>query len=269
VSLGSMPGSPGVPLPRGPVQPPNVTIPSPSSPPRLQAAPPLADASQNGNPTAVQTGMTPGTQQNVDAAGQRLASDTDALTQYPTRVQPLLEAIKVAPNAGVGPGSDKINQVASFLQSRGVNVGLTPDMSSTAAYDLLQKNLAKYARAIPGANNSEGQLASAISANPHATMNTLGLHDALVQTLAQERMQAALRKNYNGPLNGPAYQQYLQQQSTTVDPRAFAHDQLTPAQQKNIFSGMTSKTEQTNYINSLNMARQTGVMTNNAFPAPQ
>lgn len=281
VPLGSMPGSvvspqPGAPAYPGPVprpgavKPPAVNIPSPSNPPRLPGAvqPPQPSQAANGNPPGfVPTALPPGSQQNIDAAGQRLAQDTDALTQYPTRVQPLLEAIKVAPNAGSGPGSEKLNQIASFLQSRGINVGLTPDMSSTAAYDLLTKNLQRYTNGLPLANQSQDGLASAISGNPHASMTSLGLHDSLVQTLAMERMQAALRKGYTGPLDGPSYQKYLTDQSTKIDPRAFVQDQLSTDSQHKMFAGMT-RDEQDKFIASRNLANSTGVMTNNSFAPP-
>lgn len=290
VPLGSMPGSPGVPLNGGPpapstaplprpgaIQPPPIVIPSPSSPPRLggsgqpSQAPQTAAPASNNPPGFVATQPVPGTLENVDAAGKRFAADSDALTQFPTRIQPLVEALKIAPNARGGPGSDKINELASFLQSRGISVGLNPDTSTTAAYDLLQKNLQKYANSLPQAQSSDAGLAAAISGNPHASMSGLGLHDALVQTLALERMQAALRKNYTGAPNGPAYQAYLQDQSTKIDPRAFVNDELGKEGRARVFSSMTGPNQAQqikNYQDSLHMSRSTGVASNTAFPAP-
>lgn len=277
--LGAMPGSPGVPLGGGPamplprpgmVVPPQINIPSPINPPRLGGAvqPSQGGAPAPGNPPGfVATSPIPGTQQNIDTAGQRFAADSDALTQFPTRIQPLVEALKIAPNARGGPGSDKINEIASFLQSRGAGVGINSDTSTTAAYDLLTKNLQKYANSLPQAQSSDAGLAAAISGNPHASMSSLGLHDALVQTLALERMQAALRKNYTGAPNGPAYQAYLQDQSTKIDPRAFVNDELGQAGRARVFNGMTGSQQQ-NYMSSLKMARDTGVSSNTAFPAP-
>lgn len=289
--LGAMPGSPGVPLGGGPampvppvpppsgaplprpgmVVPPQINIPSPINPPRLGGA---VQPSQGGAPAPVNppgfvaTSPIPGTQQNIDAAGQRFAADSEALTQFPQRVQPLLEALKVAPNSRTGPGSAQTNEIAAFLQSRGIQAPAA-DMNQTAAYDLLTKNLQRYANSLPQAQSSDAGLAAAISGNPHATMTSLGLHDALVQTLALERMQAALRKNYTGAPNGPAYQAYLQDQSTKIDPRAFVNDELGQAGRARVFGTLTTPQQYQNYKDSLAMARGTGVTTDTAFPPPQ
>lgn len=265
--LGTMPGSPGV---AGPVQSPKVNIPSPNNPARLHPAQTAQNVPPPNTPSGFSpTALPPGSQPTIDASSQRLADDTTAMNAYPTRVQPLLQAIALAPNARSGPGSETINQVASFLQSRGSNVGITPGMDQSAAYDLLKKNLQKYTNALPQSGKSDAQLASAISGNPNASMSSLGLKDALVENLALERMQTALRKNYTGQMNGPAYQQYLDTQTARLDPRAFvANDQMTKDARMKMFKGMSPQ-DYENYKSSLEMARNSGVMTNTAFPSPQ
>ena len=137
---------------------------------------------------------------------------------------------------GVGPGTAYVNNIKSFFLAQGGDLSkYLPDVDATkiAARDEAEKYMTQYTlnRANSLGPLTGDKLAAAINGNANGHISTLAAKDMLKVNMALERMgvagTAAFQSSGYPEQNYPTF---MANWSRSVDPRAFAIDQMTQAE---------------------------------------
>jgi hypothetical protein len=217
---------------------------------------------------AVRTSLPPGSDIPLKQSAQQYADDRQNAATYASRTFPLQAAISLyKEGTSTGPGSDWINNVRSFISSRASNLGLDIGKVQTANFDELNKYLTQYVTQNPMAAGSDARLASALTGNPSTHISTLAGQNVARAALALERMKQAAIVGYNGTPQG--YANYMQNYATHVDPRAFAVDLMSPAEQQKMVASMKSPQERLQFQQSYETAKRLGLLQTTAMPPNQ
>ncbi len=193
---------------------------------------------------AIPVGPVPGQVAAQEAAG---AGSGAAYVQAQTRAagfsqrqyqaQTALGALQQLGPTGTGPGSEGRNAIVSYAAS----LGLTAPSDATKAYDEANKYLTQMALAQPGATSSEGQLASALTGNASTHISNLAAQDVVKANVALDRQtQGALLAFQQSGQTPDQWQKFATHWSSTVDPRVYAFDLLSPAQRTSVMAGMST-----------------------------
>ena len=250
-----------------------------------------APAPSYGTPAPMVTGLGPGQQAGLDAAGKASAAQwadlqnsvggTAAGGGSAGRIymlqhgQDLLQ--RLGPT-GTGPSSPQTQAFASYIQSL---PGIGPIASSLgidpqriASYDEANKVLTAYASARAGARGgtTDSQLATTLSSNASTHISNLAAQDVVKANIGLERMdqaQAQAFQNEKDPASGQAltpdqFSNFSADWNNKMDPRAFVADQLSPQQFASTVNGMAPD-EQTKFKQTFNTAVNNGWMSRPAW----
>ncbi len=234
----------------------------PTAAPQSAYAPPSAPAAPQmpapGQPMA--TGLSPAQQAGMDAAGAASAKQWAGMQASvggsAARIYQLKSALgdlQALGTTGTGPSAGTVNNVKSYLQSLpGVGTALGFDTNNIANYDQANKYLTGYAAARAGARGgtTDNQLATTLSSNASTSISNLAATNVVKANIGLERMdQAQVAGFQNGidPATGQPtgqkltpdqFSDYSAKFNTSMDPRAFIADQLTPQQFTATVNGM-------------------------------
>ena len=230
-----------------------------------------------GSPMPV--GLPPGQQAGLDAAGKASADQWAAQQQLvggsAGRIYQLRSALgdlQALGPTGTGPSAGTVNTVKSYMQSLpivGSMVGFDPNQ--IANYDTANKYLQAYASARAGAHGgtTDSQLATTLSSNASTHISNLAAINVVKANLGLERMdQAQIAGFQNGldPATGlptgqhptpDQYSDYSARFNSSMDPRAFIADQLSPQQFGATVSTMQPN-ERAQFQHTFNTAIQNG-----------
>ncbi len=233
------------------------------SPPgtRIQEQSPAAVAAQ----TATGTG-----------AGAAYLNDSVSAMKANARLMPLLRSIDLADKmkeGDVGPGTDMINHLKSFLISQTpewlknvgdkIGIELTPDKVKVADYNELKKYLTQNAQNLSdslGPHTNQG-LSTTITGQPNLDVSAMALKDLLRYTLAGQRMEQARPLAFSDTgLGADKYPEWGAKWTATTDPRVYLMDKITPEKRKEILDSIKDETSQNNFFDRYNSAVNNGVV---------
>lgn len=204
-------------------------------------------AAQQGVP-GVQTGLAPGQQSGLTAAGVSSSNAAqslhDAAADAPMRIN-LLQNARDALTVGVdgnghpvntGPGAAWRNTAKSFVNalspSTAKSLGITGDVQS---FDEFKKILTNYASSVSGSlgTGTDARLNAAVTGNANPDISSLANQDILTKTVAAEKMRAA--QDYAFQNSGQTPDQFNKFQTNwnkKVDPQMFVYANMTPDQRQ-------------------------------------
>ena len=197
----------------------------------------------------VTTGLPPGTaearQQAGTVSGQQYAGDLANSANYANNIFPLQKAIPALGalgTTGTGPGTEGRNQITSFMNSLGVNLGIPGfDARTVKDYDESTKYLQDWVNRT-GNISTNDKLAAAVSGNASTHISNAAAIDVAKSALALRMMDQGKLKAFQA--TGLPPEQY----STWVannwsgkldDPRAYAFPGMTRDKQETMLKSMS------------------------------
>ena len=207
---------------------------------------------------ALPTALPPGADITIKAANDAWATANTNANSYAQRSFPVAQALALAKSGTLttGAGASAINDIKSWLQTRAATFGVDAQTIANSNFQQLEKYLQQNVNAQPMASGSDARLASALTGNPSAHLNTLALVDVLKATQALQRMEqmAVLDFRARGEPNGQ-WNRFMSDWQTHHDPRAFVFDQMDADQQRKMVMGMTGP-ERASFQRSLDLIKQ-------------
>lgn len=162
------------------------------------------------------------------------------------RVYPLTQAIQLLQKlgeGGTGPGSERLNEMFSAyitMAPEQFKKLWKPDAERVAQFDEIRKYLNEYAQnkanqANLGPHTNAG-LETTQSANPSVNISNLASTKLAIKELALQRMNhAGYLNSLQQGIPSEQWSDYLPKYKSTVDPRAYTLDVLTPAERNQLF----------------------------------
>lgn len=257
--------NPGAPAPGGAAAPP-----APAPKPGATAAPaPGAPAAIP--PPPVPLAPRPDDEARWKASSDLYARDKEATTNFQQRLFPLAQVWSILASGDVttGQGAEALNRAKSFLMTAGSNLGFDMSkLSNVKDMDELAKYMQQYVNAQGMSGRSDQALASAISGNPSAHLNTLANREVVKPLIAMERMKQMAMKDFETSGGGHPndYTRFLNDWQNDHDPRAFMFDMLTKEQRTKMVAGMT-KEDRARFSKTLDLVEKTpGLMSLSTMP---
>ena len=158
-----------------------------------------------------------------------------------------LAALQKLGPTGTGPGTEGRNALVSYATS----LGFTAPSDATKAYDEANKYLIQLAMSQPGASGSDSRLATALTGNASTHISNLAAQDVVRANIALDRQnQGALLAFQQLPQDQQTpskWQTFATHWSSTVDPRVYGFDLMTPAQRSTMMKDMSPAQKATFY----------------------
>lgn len=165
--------------------------------------------------------------QAAKVSSDKYSADAAAQTNYQQSILPIEQAyksVKALGTEGVGPGSEELNQMKSFL----VTMGVIPPSENLKDFDEANKYLTQMARST-GFTGSDAQLAAAQQASPSMKTSNGAALAVLQKAAALARMQNAQVRSFEATGQGPEkYSKWATNWNTSQNPVAYAFDMMTP-----------------------------------------
>lgn len=191
------------------------------------------------------------------AAQYQAAKNNDA--NYQANLVPLEKSLSLLPDTPLfGKGAQIPTDVAQVLNTFGIPIG--SDQAKNASE--LDKYLTQVARGSGAAPNSDQQLLAAFSANPNMNTNKAAAIDVIKTMMALQRMQHAIVADADAQgIKPEAYSDFARRLGSTLDPRAFGVDMMTPEAKAALAKELQSNpAERHKFAQSLRAAAQAGVL---------
>lgn len=223
--------------------------------PQRQAAPPpelLPGAqpgswSQGARPAGkppVAAAAAPGDVKTQETSAASYSSELEKAGNYAQRINPLRQAIPLIrgmKETDIGPGSERLQDVKSFLQTLGAGRLANIDPEKIQKYNEVKKYLTAYASQQAqgmGPHTNDG-LAQAVASNPNMSMDKLSVEELTKIALGLERYNHAAIREFNQLVrtqqaSPDQWQSFKADWATKNDPRAFVYDLLDGKAQKRI-----------------------------------
>jgi hypothetical protein len=236
------------------------------------AAPPAPAPSTTTTPPVppVPTAPRPDDEARWKASTDLYSRDKEATTNYQQRIFPLAQVSSILASGDVttGQGAEALNRAKSFLMTAGANLGFDMDkLAKVDKFDELAKYMQQYVNAQGMSARSDQALASAITGNASAHLNTLANKEVVKPLLAMERMKQMAMQDFEKTDGHPQnYSRFLNDWQNTHDPRAFMADLLSKEQYTQMVNKMTD-TERQRFSDTLHLVETTpGIMTLATMP---
>lgn len=182
-----------------------------------------------------------------------------------------LDALELA---RTGPGTSTVAQKLAFLQAQGIPLPFGPDpndYSSAANYEVLQKNLLRFAQNSSQTSGTDLGLQTQIASNADADhmVNAANRH-VVLQDLGLLRQRMAMVRQQDA--SGVGYRDQQKNFPLDTDATAFAWDKMNPAERQAYLTKIDPKgTKDTpafqKWSKSMAIARDTGVWQQNPASA--
>ncbi|MDB5531602.1 MAG: hypothetical protein JWR51_4705 [Devosia sp.] len=193
------------------------------------------------------------------ASGEDLAAARLRETNFQRDILPLSKAIpalEALGTTGTGPGTEQINEIASFLQSMGVP-GI--DATKVKNFDEVRKYLSQYAQA--GDPSTNDKLAAAFAANPSVGVSNAAAVDVAKTALALRKLQNAQLKAFEASgLPESQFTKFAAQFNAEQDPRAYAIDMMDDKARAKLLGDLKGE-ERAKFAKSLRKAIDLGLVT--------
>jgi hypothetical protein len=165
--------------------------------------------------------------QAAKVSSDKYSADAAAQTNYQQSILPIEQAyksVKALGTTGVGPGSEELNQMKSFL----VTVGFMNPTENLKDFDEANKYLTQMARST-GFTGSDAQLAAAQQASPSMKTSNGAALAVLQKAASLARMQNAQVRAFEASGQGPEkYSKWATNWNSSQNPVAYAFDMMTP-----------------------------------------
>lgn len=202
------------------------------------------------------------------AGGDQWVTDQQSNANSNTRINTLSNALTALQSATTGTGADKLQALKSaimtFSPSDWGKYLPGVDQNKIASYDEANKYLTQYAqqKAAGMGNGTDAQLSAAITGNGNTHISNLAAQDVVKVNIGLERMEQARTAAFQaqidaGTLNPSDYSSWKSKFGSTMDPRVFVADQLSPQRFKSMVDKMPASQQQT-FRNQYNWAVQNG-----------
>lgn len=173
------------------------------------------------------------TEKRIEQGQTAYTEDQKSVPALQGGVTSLTKALHSLNNVATGKGTNMVQLVREYVTSlanfAGVDIGFTGDQAADRAK--IDKFLTEYARSGGLAGRSVEHLQAAMSANPSGEISNAAAQDIVRQLIGKDRQAIAAVQG------SPGAQGHLDSKNKTVtstDPRGFAWDQYTKAQQDEI-----------------------------------
>lgn len=204
--------------------------------------------------------------QAAKVSSDKYSADAAAQTNYQQNILPIEQAyqsVKALGTTGVGPGSEELNQMKSFL----VTMGVIPPSENLKDFDEANKYLTQMARST-GFTGSDAQLAAAQQASPSMKTSNGAALAVLQKAAALARMQNAQVRAFEASGQGPEkYSKWATSWNSSQNPVAYAFDMMTP-EDRVAYVKTLSAPERQKFVSSLQTATQLGLVTPPQASAP-
>ena len=270
VSSASPPGTPApgtVPSP-GRINP----VPPAGSPLRNSAvATPTATPPSQSGGNAVPGGNTPigvartgppqGQPEQIEQDQKLYGADVGTMPDMQRRAvagKAALDALSLV--GGTGPMSDKFTRIYAFLQGQGIDPGVNPnDYGSTAAYQVLAKNLLRFAQDSSTRSGTDLGLTTQLHSNANAEdMLPAANRHVLIQDMGLLRQKMAMVKGQEA--SGSGYRERTKNFPTDTDPNAFAWDIMSPPERQSYYNSIKDNPKaRAKWEKSMQIAKDNGV----------
>lgn len=202
------------------------------------------------------------------AGGDQWVTDQQSNANSNTRINTLSNALTALQSATTGTGADKLQALKSaimtFSPSDWGKYLPGVDQNKIASYDEANKYLTQYAqqKAAGMGHGTDAQLSAAITGNGNTHISNLAAQDVVKVNIGLERMEQARTAAFQeqldaGTLKPSDYSSWKSKFGSTMDPRVFVADQLSPQQFKAMVGKMPAPQQQT-FRNQYNWAVQNG-----------
>jgi hypothetical protein len=207
-----------------------------------------------------------------DVSAKQYSDDLVQAANFPRASLPLTKAIPLLEQLGTqgtGPGSDTWNHAMSFLQTMGVPI---TDPTKIQAYDEAKKYLTDFVNQT-GNSGTNDKLAAAFAGNPSVSISNAAALDVAKTALAMQRMKQAqiLAFTAQGDHAPEKYSDFAKQFASSMDPRAFGIDLMTPKARQELLSspelakkpnqnGVETNQARLRFLKSLQTAQDTGLI---------
>lgn len=214
--------------------------------------------------TTLPAGDVAAMEQSGTVAGQDLAAARQRESNFQRDILPLSKAIpalEALGKTGTGPGTEQINEIASFLQSMGVP-GI--DATKVKNFDEVRKYLSQYAQS--GDPSTNDKLAAAFAANPSVGVSNAAAVDVAKTALALRKLQnAQLMAFEQSGQPASAYTKFAAQFNADQDPRAYGIDMMDDKARAALINEIRAKKpddpERLKFSKSLKTAIDLGLVT--------
>lgn len=231
---------------------------SPNAGDTQKLVPPQNDNPQGGVVTSPSAGRLQAQTQAAVTSAQRYAEDASRESNFQQNIIPLqkaYEAVKSLGTTGMGPGSEQLNEIRSFLVSRGV---LNPS-DELKSFDEARKYLTQAARA-NGDTGTNDKLAAAFAGNPNLGISNAAATDVLKTSLSLSRLQNAQVRAFQSTGQGEEnYSKWSNTWNSEQDPVAYGFDLMEPAQRAKYIKGL-DKPGRERFVKSLSTAVNLGLV---------
>jgi hypothetical protein len=240
-----------------------LTAPAPSATNQLQPYPqgqaPVPAGNGGSVPMGPPAGQVEAQTKAAGASADKYSADAARETNYQQNILPIEQAYKsvqaLGPT-GIGPGTEELNQVNSFLVSMGV---LNPSDKVTST-DEANKYLSQMARS-NGFTGSDAQLDAAQQASPSMKTSYGAATGVLQKAAALARMGNAQVRAFEQSGESPGnYSKWAAGWNAKQNAAAYAFDMMDPAQRQ-AYVKTLSAPELTKFKASLGTAMQLGLVT--------
>lgn len=221
--------------------------------------------------TGMVTGNAPGFEQAAAGSANLMASNRARAANFGSDIFPMMQALpaleRLGPQ-GVGPGTEELNTIKSFVQS---NLNWLPGADKIIGnpqnikdYDEAKKYLTQLAgsRATMFGHGTDQALSTSLVGSPNTHISNLAGTDLLKATIALRRMEQAQTLDADDQKVQPGgYASWAAKWATNVDPRAYMVDLMTPDQLQRVAKSLKTKAEKDKFNRSAAKAAELGIIT--------
>lgn len=201
------------------------------------------------------------------AAAQELQADRQTAASSQPQSVALRKVYDLLPTTNTGPGTQATNGWRSFVLSQLPALaplypgGITAAQIQTASADELKKYMVQLsgAAAAQYGQGTNEKLAVAAAGNPNPDTSNLAARDVTRMNIALLRAQNAKPALF-GAMGLPQtdYPAWAANYGTTVDPRAFMLDLLSPAERRTMLSTITTQADKDKFTRGVQAAEAAG-----------
>ena len=197
-----------------------------------------------GTTGGVEEGPTPAAMVTSTASGQQYVDARASAAKSIPAAYALKQMVDLIPQTNIGPGTQLTNELRAFVHANAPQLdamipGMAERVEQTGNYDQLNKYMVQYASQAASAfgQGTDNKLAVAFSGNPNTHLSQLGAQDLARAATATFRAQNAAPLYFASTGNDPSeYGAFAASYPTTIDPRAFAMDLMTPTERSQMIS---------------------------------
>lgn len=201
----------------------------------------------SGLSASLSPGQTAAAEAAGHAAGGLYATAGQQAAGFGNRLYQAKKALKGLED--LGPYSQgTAGEYRNLLANIGQSLGMKMNPGKTATYDETNKYLIQMAMSQPGAQHSDQQLATALTANPSMHINNLAAQNVLKANIALDRRAnaayMAFHQKYPGTqaqTHADEWPEFVSDYTQSRDARAYMWDLMSGKQRADMWKGMSQK----------------------------